>query len=571
MLDPDGIVDEALAQSLTVRVGTEWEEPIPLPGGVSTAPFCTDVLGDACAAFVEAVAIETATPVDLAAVGALGACSTLIAGAVVVKADAGWDQSVNLYLNALAAPGEGKTPALTRVTAVLDSIEQDRRERFMPDIVEAETRKRVAEGRRKDAEARASKAGLADQLEAEQEALAAARAAAEIAVPAAPRLYTREATPEGLARLLSEQSGRLGVVTDEGVEFFELASRYAAMGKGNLGIYLQGWDGGRYVSDRAGREALVINHATLTVCLFAQPIVLADLGGDKQATGRGLLDRFLWSLPESLVGYRQVTRQPIPEELLQGWARQMTNLAQEAEEARDEPYELRLTEGARATFKAWQEHHEPRLRSGTGDLHAIVGWGSKLPGQVLRLAGNLHALRLGTLRGTITEDTIEAALTLADYFTHHALAAFGVMRSDDGTKDAQAVRRWLEDHGLAEVTTREIYTSKDWEKDRTRQALELLADWGWVRKIEPIKTKDEKKPPGRPAERWDVHPKMRSRTEQNGSMPEVVRRFVPESVRTAPEGAPFDWEQIPDYAANGDESRGNGSRNERPNHKSDRR
>ena len=321
-------------------------------------------------------------------------------------------------------------------------------------------------------------------------------------------------------------------MTDEGVEFFEMASRYSATGKGNFGIYLDGFDGNPHTSDRVGRDPIVIKRTTLTVCLFAQPVVLEPLAKDRQAQGRGLLARFLWSTPGSMVGLRQIHRRPVPAEMLAEYEDRLTVLAAKAEAVESDPVTLRLDTEARQLFLSWREDHEPRLRPVVGDLSGIVDWGNKLPGQVLRLAGNLHAIRTGTIHGAIGAETMADALKLADYFTDHALTVFGMMRADPATVDAQAVLAWLIERHADSFSLREVYTSKDWDNERTRAAVELLTDWNWVRKAERTKA------PGRPPERWDVYPQLWSRTEHNPRMVDVMRRFAPEIPETAPGPAP---------------------------------
>jgi hypothetical protein len=483
------------------EVDSGWEDPTPLPATRDATPFCSGVLGPVATEFTEAVAAETATPVDLAVIAALGTVSTVIAGAVVVEPYDGWREPVNLYLNCLAAPGEGKTPVMTKTTRVLDLIERERRDRLRPEIIEAESRKRMAADRLKRSETAVAKAPQEKRDEAEQDALEAARDEASIAVPSLPRLYTRDATPEALVKLLAEQNGRLGFVTDEASEFFQLAARYSATGKGNLGIYVDGFDGKRHVSDRVGREPLVIEHVTLTVCLLGQPIVLEDLGRDRQANGRGLLARFLWSLPGSKVGWRPIHRQSVPEQVLEAWEKLIIDLASQAEAA-IEPIVLRLSAQAKHLWDAWREELEPRLRRELGDLSTIVEWAAKLPGQTLRLAGNLHALRTGRLGGTIDAETMKAALELADYFADHALVVFAKMRADPRLDDASHVLDWLKARRPSVVTTRAVTRSKSWDAERARKAFELLADYGWVR---PSQASGGL---GRPSERWATHPDL---------------------------------------------------------------
>lgn len=503
-----------------------WGDPITLPVSRPTAPFCAEVLGPRVSTFVKAVAAQTATAPDIAGVAALGVVSAVITGAAVVEADMGWSQPVNLYLNVLAAPGEAKTPTLHCVARPLDELERERAQRFSRQRVEAQGLK-VAESRLRHLEAVAAKATGAEQVGAEEAAAQAAQAAAAIVVPKMPRVYTREATPEGLVRLLGEQGGRLAVVTDEGSEFFQLAQRYSATGKGNLGIYLAGHDGVRYTSDRAERDAVVIDSVCLTVCLLGQPIVLEELAKDRQANGRGLLARFLWSLPASRVGYRPVHRQPVGEDLALGWQQLVLGLAREAEQI-TEPSVLRLCPGAKRAFDEWRESHEPKLRP-TGPLASISEWGTKLPGQVLRLAGNLHAMREGTLEGTVSAETMQGALALAEYFTSHALVTFAAMRTDPAMRDAEAVLAWISERALPEVRTSDIVESKDWLADRVRGALRVLSEYAWVRSAPRTGAR------GRPPETWEVHPSLTGAKWSDTRPWAVMRRSAP--VRRTPPAA----------------------------------
>jgi len=497
--------------AVTGAEGPIWETPDRLPDTAPTAPFDASVLGD-LELFAESVAEETGTPVDMAALVILGVCSTLIAGSVEVDSSA-WREPTNLYIACLAAPGEGKTPVMRRCVPVLDVIEAGRRDRLMPEIHESRTRLRVAGGRRKQADAAAADLSRTDNPQALQEALEAAEQECRITVPVAPRVYTREATPEGLVKLLGEQGGRVGVVTDEGVEFFELSSRYSSSGRANLGIYLTGWDGGRYTSDRAGRESIAIERTTLTVCLLAQPVVLGDLAKDRQAIGRGLLARFLWSAPGSLVGRRSIQRQPVPDPLLANYNNRMIGLSQEAEALSGQPISVGLTRDAVALFDTWRTRHEPRLDPTTGDLSGLVEWASKLPGQVLRLAGNLHAIRTGTIHGNITEETMAAALAAASYFTSHATRVFGMMRTDPEAADASLLQQWLSQRACHDFSVREVSKSKGWGPDRVRTAARFLGQSGWVRELTHHPGKG-----GRPSERWEVHPDLWAKTSQKDEM-----------------------------------------------------
>jgi hypothetical protein len=117
-----------------------------------------------------------------------------------------------------------------------------------------------------------------------------------------------------------------------------------------------------------------------------------------------------------------------------------------------DPVVFQLDADADRLFMEWRRHHEPRLRPETGDFAPFVEWASKLPGQVLRLAANLHALRIGSIYGTIIGETMGASLAMADYFVGHARKMFGTMRSDAPTADAALVLRWAQERRLEEAS-----------------------------------------------------------------------------------------------------------------------
>ena len=214
-----------------------------------------------------AVADSLSVPVDLAALAALGVISTAIAGAVEIQLKSDWKEPANLYLVGIARSGEGKSPMLTKLEAPLLEIERDRQEQFRTVQADAETQRAILEKRRRSA----INEGKDD------DAYKAARDLDDLPALALPRLVAHDATPEALVKLLSENGGRLGVISDEGGEVFELSFRYGNSGRANLGIYLHGWDGRRYVEDRAGRDPRTIDRTTLTMALMVQQVHLERL------------------------------------------------------------------------------------------------------------------------------------------------------------------------------------------------------------------------------------------------------------------------------------------------------
>src|SRR4051794_22557288 len=90
-----------------------------------------------------------------------------------------------------------------------------------------------------------------------------------------------------------------------------IAGRYSD-GHPNLDIFLKGHTGESYQVDRQGRDPVRIPAAHLTLGLAVQPDVIRSLAYTRELRGRGLLARFAYSLPTSLVGWRDLNPPAVP-------------------------------------------------------------------------------------------------------------------------------------------------------------------------------------------------------------------------------------------------------------------
>src|SRR5262245_57429866 len=106
--------------------------------------------------------------------------------------------------------------------------------------------------------------------------------------------------------------------------------------------------------------------------------------------GRGLLARFLYSLPPSLVGRRQPGPPPAPPALADRYAVELQTLAASLTTptslAGDGPTTLTLTPEAGELLLDFERDLEPRLAAGTGDLAHLADWAAKLTGATCRIA-----------------------------------------------------------------------------------------------------------------------------------------------------------------------------------------
>jgi replicative DNA helicase len=487
-----------------------WEPPVPLGAQALLPGFPVGAFPSWLATEVREVARFTQTPSDLGASVSLAVLATAAGGRAVVEVRGSWREPVNLFTVVAMPSGTRKSAVFAELTGPLLVTEAGLVAAAGPQILEAETQRKIA---LRDAEKAAIQAaGLDDAGAAEKataDAIAKAQLAESITVPVMPRLVADDITPEAASSLLAEQAGRLAVLSAEGGIFATLAGRYSA-GQPNFEVFLKGHSGDMLRVDRKGRAPEYIPRPALTLGLCVQPEVLRDIAALPGFRGRGLLARILYSVPADMVGHRKVGEVAIPEPVREEYAAAVQALTRSLAEWTD-PAVLTLTPGAAELLLDAERAIEPRLDRDTGDLARIADWASKQIGQVARIAGLLHLathLRDGWGR-QVSDDTMRAALQVGDYYIAHALAAFDHMGTDPVLDSARFLLRWIEREQPERFTVREIFNAVS----RSRFAkvgdletpLALVEDHGYIRR----QPDPERKGPGRPpSPAYLVHPDL---------------------------------------------------------------
>ncbi len=283
-----------------------------------------------------------------------------------------------------------------------------------------------------------------------------------------------------------------------------MAGRYSS-GLPNLDVYLQGHAGDPIRVDRRGRPPEFVDRPALTVGLAVQPYVLGKIARLAEFGGRGLLDRFLYSIPIGTVGFRKTTYPPVPQAIRAHYDASVRAIAATFDYG-DATASLHLTGEALRVFTDWRGEIEPRRRP-SSDLGHIQGWSSKLDGAVIRMAGLLHLAETFDSGWTapIADTTVIAAITIGDYLIAHAQAAFSRMAADSGLEDARTILRWIIDNKLLRFSQRDCHRALESRFPKAAlvgAALALLADFGWVRLVEHAEPRSS----GRPSKEYEVNP-----------------------------------------------------------------
>jgi replicative DNA helicase len=242
----------------------------------------------------------------------------------------------------------------------------------------------------------------------------------------------------------------------------------------------------------------------LTVILTVQPDVIVDLASRKAFRGRGFLARWLYSLPKSRVGYRNVDAPPVPEE-----SRQMWNALLRAILSLPIPQDgalpmICLSSEAHALLRTFRQEVEVELREGEA-LDTLADWGNKLPGNVARLAGLLHIAQWAMNKvckfpwdTEITPETMESAISLGRYFEGHAQAAFALMGSDGEIAIAKKTWASVQKQNTDQFTVRDLHQRVRRQFKTVsglESALNTLEEMGYVRRLETPKPEGRGKAP----------------------------------------------------------------------------
>jgi len=499
--EPDGAATET----------QEWEPPVPFTD-YNLPPFPVDSLPTWVKSFVVAEAETTQTPLDLAGMLALAVCAAALAKKVKVFVREDWAEPVNLFSVTVLPPGSRKSQVFADTTEPVNEYERELARAMLPEIEATKSKRKIMESALADKQSRAAKeTDSTRQEKITREAADLARELSGFQVDAPPRLVFDDCSTEKLGSHLAEQGGKAAVMSPEGDIFDILAGRYSS-GAPNFGVFLKGHAGDNLRVDRVGRQSEYVQDPALTVALTVQPEVMRGLIQKPGFRGRGLLARFLFTLPLSIIGRRKINPVPMSMQVRTAYRQNIRAFLTMAAGTNDngEPaaYALRLDPKAQREFEHFREENEPQLAE-HGELGMIQDWGSKLPGAVARMAGILHLAENVEQRAPwtiqISGQTMRKAIDLGRYLIPHAQAAFNEMGADPEIDAARYLLDWMITRGITKTSKRDLFQGTKGRFKRVKAldpALTILEERGFIRQA-----KADKEGPGRkPSPIYELNP-----------------------------------------------------------------
>jgi replicative DNA helicase len=498
-------------------------------------PFPTECLPGVFGEFVEAVANATQVPSEMAAILALATGAAAISKKVEVQGP-NWTEGTNLYVCGIMSPGNRKSQIFRETTAPLRAIEREEIAKVAKEIGEERSARRLSVNRLRALEAGKKKLTDAEELERKQ----LVKDLDNWPEPVEPALIADDITSEELIRQLAAQGGRFAVMAPEGSAFDLMLGKYSANGSIDIGVYLNGHCGDDIRQSRVSRASVFVENPAITCAFTIQPDVMQALAENKSTRGRGLQGRFMWAMPASKIGKRDVRPDPVPWNVQAGYdntIRAMYALS---------PRKLGFGREADKILLVWQKEVEGMCDEG-GQTESLQDWAGKLVGLTLRIAGILHCAS-GSEDGEIEPETLRNAITIGRWAISHATAVLVGGEWIDGENTAAAKRflRWITKEKLREFTKRDLQQQhkrcSDFDAvEKLMPGLKVLAERGFIRRRQIVAKQ------GRPPEVFDVNPLVfakagsKPKAEPDDALPDEVLSAIGETGEAWEYNANEEW------------------------------
>lgn len=473
------IIESAAASAVgaTVIPIDKWP-PLALPGAIRTPEIPATLLPGWVGDMAAAVSAWSQTPQAMATMFSVSVLAAVLQRRVEI---APWNdeyrEPLSLWTLTTGASGTRKTAVIDALARPLIRWEKLERDRMRSEIARAWAAREVTNKRIEKLKMDGAKAESAEKRQLIQAEIQREREEMPAEIYA-PRIFTGDITGERLQQLLVEQDERMTVLTDEAGIFGIMAGQYSG-GTASLDVFLQGHSGTAMRVDRAGRLAH-LDRPALSFGLALQPGMLMDAAKSGRFRDSGLLARFLYAIPKSNVGERDVrTHRTLPADIRDAWERNLFALLDGQQRPVGAPKILPLDDAARERWLEFSEYVERRQGDGGCWAH-MTDWTSKLPGAAARISALLELAVRGLSADAVGDDSMRRSLDLCRLLALHAEAAFRLMGTVDAEGDALALLRWIEANRLTEFTRHEAHKAMEGRfrtVARLLSAIRTLQEW----------------------------------------------------------------------------------------------
>ncbi len=467
-----------------------WELPQSFEKEVALQPFpinsLPNPLSDCLNAVCDFVQVDSAM-VALPMLSVLSLC--LQSKAIVAHPANDHTESINLYTLTIAPPGERKSGVFKALMKPVEEYQRRYNELHYMDIEESKSKRQFLERQKQ-----AAMSGKNASLERVQELT---KELCELEQVHEMRLICSDTTPEALSGEMLKQGGCMAVMDDEGSVFDVISGMYNG-GQGNINLFLKAYDGSPHTIFRRTSDNITLNAPYLTIGIMTQPQQFMQTMSNPQFSGRGLMQRFLFSFPEGRAGLQAYTSRNIPQNIQQSYDELITKLLRMPKN--DTPVKLIHDKESYNIFHDYYDLLQSKMCNG-GIFENMKEYAAKHFGKVLKIAGLLHLCEHKPDE-PINGQTALNAVSIGLWAENQALLAFnGGAGEDENTKNTKYIINRLKSSGSKIMTKRELkHLCRAIHDDAAfDEAIELLEYMNYMRS-ERIETA------GRPSVRYYINP-----------------------------------------------------------------
>jgi len=422
--------------------------------------FDADLLPETLRPWAEDIAARMQCPLDFVAVAAMVTVAAVVGRRIGIrpKRRDDWQVIPNLWGLLIGRPGVMKSPAMREATRPLTRLEIQAKAEYDLAATQYASHTRVAEARRKVAEAALRRA--VKKQDADPDAIAADTISEEEPPPVRRRFVVNDPTPEKAQVILAENPSGVLLLRDEAQGFMRGLDKPGR--EDARAFYLECWNGdGRFTVDRIGRGTLDIPACCMSLLATIQPGPLQSYMFDAVNGGKGddgLMPRFQLSVwPDVSVNWRNVDRWPKRQarerafEVIERLA-DLDPFLVEAQQDEHNPVPfLRFAPEAQTQFDAWRGDLERTLRAGElpAALEAVLSKYRKL---IPSLALLIHLADGG--RGQVSLAALDKAVGWGQYLFAHARRIYRAIPTAESERESE-LRDWIEGRG-GTVAPREL-------------------------------------------------------------------------------------------------------------------
>lgn len=493
----------------------EWSNP--QASQLQSVQFPIDTAPHYLAELCKAIALEVQVPIELPYFAAVSVLAAATCGNVEVIVKGRHKEHLSFFNVIGLGSGNRKSEVVRTLRSPLAEIESDLIAQVKPlrssQIQERKTYEQALDGLQSKARSKGVTPSLMADIQTATEKLDKCK------VQPLPKIFADNVTPERHQALIAE-NGSSSIIEPEG-GFFEGLSRYGNNKSAQVDYLNKSYGGEGFRVDRQGGDSIIAERPHCVLHFSIQPHLVMAIQNNADFVGTGFANRFLFSLPQSLIGKRSLDSPPVNAGLLSGWKMSIESLFKSCH---SQPIrQLTLAPAAYAIFRDFSEQLEPQLVT---QLLPIQGWASKLPGALVRIAA-LYELAIDPSASVISADNLKAAVALAPYLQEHALKALSAPAQDRPlhkvliylVEKQEAVEPAQSDSvgsvgaiSTFQFTTRQLqqhFGKSSWLAHSEHQAATLrgllveLAKDHWLQLVPTQSTAQG----GRPAELWAVNPK----------------------------------------------------------------